>query len=228
VPITRGKQSIPWFVILYGSPGVGKTTLASRAPDPVFLDLEDGTALLDVARIKPETTIKDTLRELYTADFKTLVIDSLTSFERVHTTETCAEKGWTTVESLDYGRSKKIWRQEFTESITKLVTAFRAKGRNVLLVAHSKVREVSDPVSQQTYDRFELDCDKEIHAPLISQVDGIFLLKQKTLIKDDKAIGNGSRILLTQDRPQYVAKSRWDIPEQIENPDHTLWALLDH
>lgn len=225
--ITRGKQDIPWFAILYGIPGAGKTTLASLAPDPIFLDLEDGTALLDVARLNPkDMTLKDALNELYQADMRTLVIDSLTSLERVHTSDYCKEKGWSTIEALDYGRSKKMWRQAYLETITDIGKQFRESGRNVLLVAHSKVREVSDPVSQQTYDRFEVDCDKDLHPAIVAQVDGIFLLKQKTIIKDDKAVGNGARQLHTVDRPQYLAKSRWAIPEVIENPTEEFWTRL--
>ena len=38
------------MLTIYGGPGIGKTTLAASAPDPVFLDLEHGTRQIDVAR----------------------------------------------------------------------------------------------------------------------------------------------------------------------------------
>ena len=225
--IIKGKRQSPWYAILYGAPGVGKTTLASLAPDPVFLDLERGTDLLDVSRVTlDDTTLSGALNHLIEAEFSTLVIDSLTALERVHTAQMCAEKGWTTIEALDFGRSKKMWRQEFTKLITDIGRNFREAGKNVLVIAHAKVREVTDPVSQQTYDRFELDCDKDLHPQVISQVDGVFLLKQKVLVKDDKAIGNGTRVLLTTDKPQYVAKSRWPIPDEIANPSAEFWTSL--
>lgn len=225
--ITRGKQTYPFFAILYGTPGVGKTTLASKASEPIFLDLEDGTALMDVARFAlTDEPLKDALNEIYNAGPETLVIDSLTSLERVHATQYCAEKGWATLESMDYGRSKKMWRQSFIEFLAKLVATFRGNSTNVILVAHSKVREVTDPVTQLTYDRFELQCDKELHPEIIAMADGCFLLKHKLMVKDEKAIGNGSRVLLTQDRPQFVAKSRWDIPYEIVDPSDSFWASL--
>jgi hypothetical protein len=225
--IIKGRRQSPWYAILYGAPGVGKTTLAAQCPDPVFLDLERGTDLLDVSRITlDDTTLSGALNHLMEADFSTLVIDSLTALERVHTAQMCAEKGWTTIEALDFGRSKKMWRQEFTKLITDIGRNFREAGKNVLVIAHAKVREVTDPVSQQTYDRFELDCDKDLHPQVISQVDGVFLLKQKVLVKDDKAIGNGTRILLTTDKPQYVAKSRWPIPDEVANPAADFWTSL--
>ena len=42
--IERGK--IPSF-ILWGPPGVGKTTLAAMFPSPVFIQAEDGTSVFD-------------------------------------------------------------------------------------------------------------------------------------------------------------------------------------
>lgn len=225
--ITRGKQKRPWLAMLYGQPGIGKTTFASTIPNNVFLDLERGTDFLDVARITLQESIADTLGSLYNEanQFDTLIIDSLTSLEKTHQAELCAQQGWTTIEALDYGRSKKIWREKFTSLLTSL-EQFREAGKNVLLIAHSKAREVTDPVHQQAYDRLEFDCDKELTATILAKLDGCFLLKHKSVIKDDKAIGNGSRVLFTTDRPQFIAKSRWQLPDTIENPNLKFWNQL--
>ncbi len=225
--ITRGKQSRPFYAILYGQPGVGKTTFAATLPNAVFLDLEKGTDYLDVARLKPEGTISEALSELWDAQesFDTLVIDSLTSLENRHQQEMCDAKGWSSINALDYGKSKSQWKAAFLKLITGL-DAFRDAGKNVLLVAHQKMREAKDPISQDTYDQFSFGCDRDIHESLLSHVDGCFFLKQKSLSKDDKMIGSGSRVLLTKDRPQYTAKSRWNLPEQIENPSAEFWKQL--
>lgn len=228
--ITRGKQTYPYFVILYGTPGVGKTTLAAKAQDAIFLDLEDGTALMDVARysLRDETPLKDALNDIYAAAPNTLVIDSLTSLERIHADQYCKEKGWATLEAMDYGRAKKMWKQDFMKFLGDLARVFREASINLILVAHSKTREVTDPVYQLAFDRLELQCDKDLHPEIIAMADGCFLLKHKVLVKDEKAIGNGSRVLLTQDRPQFVAKSRWDIPFEIVDPGESLWSSLQH
>ena len=48
--ITRGIQSKPLKVVIYGPEGVGKSTFASLFPDPLFIDTEGSTARMDVAR----------------------------------------------------------------------------------------------------------------------------------------------------------------------------------
>lgn len=225
--ITRGKQNRPFYAILYGQPGVGKTTLAAQIPNAVFLDLERGTDFLDVARLQPEGTLSEALEALWDAkdSFDTLVIDSLTALENRHQQELCDAKGWSSINALDYGKSKSLWKAAFLKIITGL-DAFRAEGKNVLIVAHQKMREAKDPLGQDTYDQFSFACDRDIHESLLSHVDGVFFLKMKSMAKDDKVIGNGSRVLLTKDRPQFTAKSRWALPEQIENPGAAFWAQL--
>ena len=48
--ITKGVVKSAMKVVIYGPEGIGKTTLASRFPDPLFIDAEGGTKFLDVSR----------------------------------------------------------------------------------------------------------------------------------------------------------------------------------
>ena len=49
------------FVALVGRPSVGKSTLASQFPSPLFLDIEGGTAQMDVRRIEKPAAWSDLL-----------------------------------------------------------------------------------------------------------------------------------------------------------------------
>ena len=40
IPITKGKVETAKKVVIYGPEGIGKSTLASCFPDPVFIDTE--------------------------------------------------------------------------------------------------------------------------------------------------------------------------------------------
>jgi hypothetical protein len=48
--IRRGNITQPQKAVVYGPEGVGKSTLADRFPEPVFLDTDRGTYHPDVAR----------------------------------------------------------------------------------------------------------------------------------------------------------------------------------
>ena len=54
--ITRGKIKKAKKVVIYGPEGIGKSTFASRFPDPVFIDTEGSTNDMDVARLPRPTS----------------------------------------------------------------------------------------------------------------------------------------------------------------------------
>lgn len=76
----------PFAMVIYGVPGIGKSTLALSAPDPVFIDFDNG-----VRRVKPyhrKTTIvcnsyeevRDDLKSDLVKAAKTIIIDTGGSF----------------------------------------------------------------------------------------------------------------------------------------------------
>ena len=73
-------------VIIYGSPGIGKTTLALSAPDPVLIDFDRGMSRVRSQHRKPAifcTTYEDVLHDLESPEmkqFQTVVVDTGGSF----------------------------------------------------------------------------------------------------------------------------------------------------
>ena len=59
--LERRTANKPARLIIYGPPGLGKTTLASEFPNPVFIQTEDGLGNLDVAHFPLANSIKDVL-----------------------------------------------------------------------------------------------------------------------------------------------------------------------
>ena len=47
-PITGGKIAAAKKVVVYGPEGIGKSTFASRFPDPVFIDTEHSLSLIHI------------------------------------------------------------------------------------------------------------------------------------------------------------------------------------
>ena len=73
-------------MILYGSPGVGKTTLALSAPDPVLIDFDRGMSRVRSQHRKPAifcSIYEEVLQDLQSPemkDFQTIVVDTGGSF----------------------------------------------------------------------------------------------------------------------------------------------------
>jgi AAA domain-containing protein len=85
--ITKGRRPRYIWALIYGVDGVGKSTMFSHAPNPIFVGAEKGTEQLDVARFPQTESIGELFAQLRTLqvekhDFQTVVLDSLPQPER--------------------------------------------------------------------------------------------------------------------------------------------------
>lgn len=76
--IERGKTRMPPRIMVFGTEGVGKSTLASQMPRPVFIQTEDGLGEIDCHKFplaRAYDDVKTALEELYNQphDFQTVV-----------------------------------------------------------------------------------------------------------------------------------------------------------
>lgn len=83
VEITKNQPSKPQLMIVMGDPGAGKTTLAAKAPKPLFIST-DGNATkigLDAVNVKSPEDIADAIKiATESKDYETIVIDTIEGF----------------------------------------------------------------------------------------------------------------------------------------------------
>jgi replication-associated recombination protein RarA len=97
-------------VVIYGSEGIGKTTLAAEFPSPIFIDVEDGSNQLPVARLPRPTSwamLMDEIKAVRDGDVpscSTLVIDTADAAEQLCIDAVCAEQSISGIESMGYGK----------------------------------------------------------------------------------------------------------------------------
>jgi hypothetical protein len=228
--IVTGKQKRAQRVVLYGVESIGKSTFAANFPKPLFLDVEGGTAHLDVDRVEINSAdeLITALSEVKKLNYQTIVIDSIDWTERLVVEGLLAQHKKTSIEDWGYGKG---WVM-VAEKMSRLLTAFDdliGLNINVVLIAHSKVQRVEPPDLMSAYDRYELKMSKQA-SPLIKEwADELWFLKFKTKVMQSeggkgKGMGGKERIMLTTHSAAYDAKTRSGLPEELP----LEWKSVSH
>ena len=221
--ITKGKTARALKVVVYGSEGIGKSTFAADAPDPLFIDTEGSTAHMDVRRIeKPETwdELVDIVKEVAVTPgiCKTLVLDTADWAEQLCVTSVCQKYKQPSIESFGYGRGYVYLSEEFTTLLSALDEVIAA-GIHVIVTAHAKMRKFEQPDEQGAYDRWEMKLSKHV-APLLKEwCDMLLFLNYRTYVvtseSNAKKAQGGKRVMFTCHHPCWDAKNRQDLPEEL-------------
>ena len=224
IQVTKGKVETAKKVVIYGPEGIGKSTLASNFPNPVFIDTEGSTKALDVARypeVKNWMDIKAFVEDtITTRQFSTIVIDTADWAERFCIRSVCAKQKVTGIEDIPYGKGYTYVMEEFA-SLLDLCNKAIAAGINVIFTAHAQMRKFEQPDEMGSYDRWEMKLSKK-SAPLLKEwADMVLFCNYKTQVMTDsktqskKAFG-GKRVMYASHHPCWDAKNRYNLPDQMD------------
>ena len=228
--IIKGKIKKAKKVVIYGPEGIGKSTFASKFPDPVFIDTEGSTNDMDVARLPRPTSWIMLLEELQYVEknpgvCKTLVIDTIDWAEQLCVEHICAKHNKSGIEDFGYGNGYVYTKEEFGRFLNTLTDVIET-GVNVVLTAHAQLRKFEQPDEMGAYDRWELKLGKKTQSqtsPLVKEwADMLLFCNYKTysIAVDDKGkkhkAQGGKRVMYTCHHPCWDAKNRYNLPEECE------------
>lgn len=237
--LRKGGMNKPPRLVVYGTEGIGKTTFAASAPNPVFLDIEDGrqsVADSDGWNIASFDECMEALGVLYTEnhDFQTVVIDSLDWLERLIWEKVCRDQNVKSIEDIGYGKGYVQAANYWLQFIEGMDALREEKGMISIRLAHSIIQRF-DPPDGEPYDRYQIKLHKTASGLIRENSDIVGFCNYhvsivKTEVGFNKKVARGAgghlRYLFLEERPAYQAKNRYGLPEKIELKPVNGWAEL--
>lgn len=134
-------------MVLYGEPGVGKSTFAVKAPKPFFICTDGNYEWLEDFGADPNAAKQisswDEAKKCFAADYdgyETIVVDLLEDLFKWCEYEYCKRNKFEHVADVGYGKGYDITRNEFFNEISKLLS----RDKNIILIMHGLTTVVKD------------------------------------------------------------------------------------
>lgn len=227
-----GRKAGPLMVWLYGVEGIGKSSFAAAFPKPAFIDVENGTNELDVARVPPPDggwtweAVLDAVRAHETADHdrETLVIDTVDELQALLWSYLCARDKKSSIEDYGYGKGYQAALDEWRVFLAALERLKRVRKMHVVLLAHCLIRTFKNPEGED-YDRYQSALHDKAGGLFKSRSDVVLFANYETFahkkdanskVEKAKGIFTGKRLLFTRRSAAYDAKNRHELPEQMD------------
>lgn len=237
--ITSESDNVGERIVVYGVGGIGKTSLCTLAPRPLFLSL-DKDKKIHAPKVKGLDTwqdIRNVVQSSQCDPFQTIVLDSATSMNDLavaHTLKTRMHPKHKTpvkdIEGYDFGKGYQYNYETWMLLLADL-DRLREAGKDVVLICHSTVTTAPNPDGEDWIE-YQPDLQQpnkigRLRDKIHNWCDHMFFVNYDTSITDGKAKSGGTRAIYPRKLPTCWAKSR-DIEESIVFPkgDDRLWRQL--
>ena len=250
-------SSAPWNgagegekIIIYAESGMGKTTVASTAPKPLFVGLDDGgrkirnpitgEPIQAIQGVETFQDVRDALQQVELFDsFKSVVVDTVTALQDLaipYILETIPnEKGQKMPNIIKYGYNKGYQHlYDVMKMILQDCDALVKRGKNVIFIAQAGPHKVPNP-SGEDYLRSGprlYSNTPSVEALYCEWADHILLVDYNgKAVEGKKAVAGESRVIYTKGQVHFRAKSRTLTDEQalvsFESPsDDSIWQFI--
>ena len=217
--IEYGVKERPFRMVLCGVEKIGKSTFAASAPTPLAIPIkgEEGVDSLDIPKTPIVRTFED-LMDIISAmyenkhDFKTLIIDSVSTMEPLIWDKVCQDHGKQKIEDIGYAKGYIDALYYWRDILEGLDALRNDKGMNSILIGHVNVKTFNDPLTDP-YDQYIISMHYKTADLLYRWGDLILFANSKVYAKETKSGKNkgvlvGERKLFTQKRPSHPGGGR--------------------
>jgi hypothetical protein len=238
------KKPRPQFTVIYGHGGLGKTTVACYAPNPVIIPIgrETGQEIMidhgvpcfeNSAEMPPIEFVFGAIAKLLKTEHNrtTAIFDNIGCYREV--VDEDVEKDNTGVDLSAFGKRQALGFPYYTRLLAGFDLLMRKKNMNVILLAHDVLFNINLPDGSY-YSRTGIAApageNTNVRGLLEARAHNVLYLRSETITRkvtgpmgDKKIIGSESdikRFIYTKPSGTFFAKSRGEL-EQVYEIDNT-------
>lgn len=197
------------FVLLYGQPKSGKTSMSAMWPKPLLVAFEKGyNALVGVrpADVSSWADFKNICRQLKKPEakelYETIVIDTIAIAYALCEKYILAREGVTAIGDIGYGKGWGMLKDEFETAFRELTQL----GYAIVFIAHSKTKKTEQTDEEgNELDALAPDLPNTAYQIVNRMVDVIGYIGVEYDVKNNKSY----RYLYTRGTPTIFAGSRY-------------------
>lgn len=203
--------------IIYGPPGIGKTTFGAQPAKSLILDCENGAGTIKCHRTPYLSTWQE-IHEWLTGiekekhDYQAVSVDSLDWLLRrmEEHVSGCMVGDKTLDKTLNkshggYGNGKQVLKNYLYAMLLPQFNRIVERGIALILLAHAKRSEITD-IDGVTIEKTNPDIPDDYLSVFVEWSDFICLARMGA---------DGQRILVTRDTERATAKNRYSLPTVI-------------
>ena len=209
-------------LIVFGEEKIGKSTLGSQAPDPIFMNVEDGADYLNITRaFQKDGSVKSAAEATYQDccdivsallyqphDFKTLVVDTMDALEMKIIKGMLEEYNTVSlsdpkVKEFAYGGAHNMLASRVKFLLDGFDMLREQRNMCIIVIVHSKVERVDDDPMDDAHLRHVFRLSGKVDGLVKDWADCIVLARQNLYIKQEDA-GFGQKISKAIDGERFL------------------------
>ena len=226
------KQATPTApkLMIYGLSGVGKSTLASKLKNPIFIDMEGGLNYMDVDRTPTLTKVDEfytVLAELYNTakdgkrEYDTIVVDSADWLVRKVVEKAAGIDKTKLDETLNrsnggYGNGKQVLENHIRTKLLPMLVLLNKQGYGICLIAHADRKTLMSSEGNDV-EQITPKIDVNTMNVFVEWCDNVFYLKKDIA---------GERILVLESDDVALAKNRLGLTGEVKLSETDINKLL--
>jgi len=188
---TTGSAALPPRLVIHGPHGVGKSTFASQAPNPIFVPTEDGLDAIPVSAFplcKVYAEVLDALRSLASGDhdYQTVVLDSADWLESLIWAHTAKVNGHDTIEDFGYGKGYVLALEHWRKILSALDYLRTERRMGSIIICHTEIKRFDSPESDP-YDRYQLKLNARASGVVQEWADIVGFANHRVVVKETDA-----------------------------------------